>query len=234
MKKHIALILAIALCVSMLGIFTACKDEPKTEPEEAPISGGWTLNQALPESIEMVDGAKEALDLAADQLDGAIPVAYLGSQVVAGANYAYLCALSDDGTTAKGYEIVKIYKDLEGSATVLDATQIDLASYKTEATELTFPEAGLAGGWTVADASGAALDENAQAAFDAALLGFSGVGYTPLALLGTQVVAGTNYLVLCKATRVTAEPVSALAVVQIYAGLDGTAAITSVAGFDIP
>jgi hypothetical protein len=48
----------------------------------------------------------------------------------------------------------------------------------------------------------AVLTEEAQSAFDKAMEGLVGVNYTPLALLGTQLVSGTNYSFLCEAAVV--------------------------------
>lgn len=61
----------------------------------------------------------------------------------------------------------------------------------------------------------------------------SGKTLTPAALLGTQVVAGTNYLILCKGTAVTPDAATALYVVNVYAALDETASITSSAPLNI-
>ena len=54
------------------------------------------------------------------------------------------------------------------------------------------------GGWTVT--KDAKLSDEAKAAFDKALEGLTGVSYEPVALLGTQVVAGKNYAILCRIT----------------------------------
>lgn len=82
----------------------------------------------------------------------------------------------------------------------------------------------LAGGWTMLDVA-EPIPEEAMTAFNKAMEGFAGVGYVPAALLGTQVVAGTNYLFLCKATPVIPDPVPYWATVTVYAALDGSAEI---------
>ena len=91
--------------------------------------------------------------------------------------------------------------------------------------------AAVVGGWTPAE--GAEMTEEAQAAFDKAMEGLVGVNYTPLALLGTQLVAGTNYCLLCEAAVVYpgAEPYYAL--VYVYADLQGGAAIRDIVPLDI-
>ena len=92
----------------------------------------------------------------------------------------------------------------------------------------------MTGGWEMAACEAAALPEDAQLAFDKALEGLVGAEYTPVALLGTQLVAGTNYCVLCQITPVVPDAVPGWALVYIYADLEGGAEITNVAELDIP
>ena len=89
----------------------------------------------------------------------------------------------------------------------------------------------LAGGWTLHDIH-EEIDETALAAFEKAFEGFAGVGYEPVALLATQVVAGVNYCFLCKATTVTYPPVESWAYVYIYADLEGGATITTIGAIE--
>ena len=53
-----------------------------------------------------------------------------------------------------------------------------------------------------------------------------GVDYTPVALLATQVVSGTNYRLLCAGTPVTPNGVTELYVVDVYEDTSGKAEIT--------
>lgn len=87
------------------------------------------------------------------------------------------------------------------------------------------------GGWTITE--DAALTDEAQAAFDKALDGLTGVGYTPLALLGTQLVSGTNYCILCEAKVVYPDAVPYYALVYVYADLQGNAEILDIVILDI-
>ena len=57
-------------------------------------------------------------------------------------------------------------------------------------------ESPVVGGWTMPDSF--ALDEKAGAAFEKAMAELVGVDYTPLACLGSQVVAGTNRAYVCR------------------------------------
>ena len=94
-------------------------------------------------------------------------------------------------------------------------------------------DAPLLGGWTLSEFDGVELPEAAQNAYDKALEGYTGMGYVPYALLGTQVVSGTNYMILAKGTTVTAEPVSALYVLVIYEDTEGNCTVANVSDFDL-
>ena len=86
----------------------------------------------------------------------------------------------------------------------------------------------MAGGWTPVVQEAGKLPDDAQTAFDKALEQLDGATYTPVALLSTQVVAGTNYCILCQITPVVPDPVPVWALVYIYADLQGNAEIMNV------
>lgn len=83
------------------------------------------------------------------------------------------------------------------------------------------------GGWEVNSGS-TSMTKNAAAnsAFKKATEGLTGVSYQPIAVLGSQVVAGTNYAILCKATPVYPDAKSEITIMYIYESLDGNAEIT--------
>lgn len=89
----------------------------------------------------------------------------------------------------------------------------------------------IAGGWHMAEDS--TITPEAQAALDAALEGFTGSGIEAVALLGTQVVAGVNYCLLCKVTPVVPDAVGRYALVYVYQHLDGSAEITDIEDIEI-
>lgn len=94
-------------------------------------------------------------------------------------------------------------------------------------------ESILCGGWNVGIAAGAALPEEVQKRFDTALLDYEGMTFRPIALLGSQVVAGTNYSILCMGAPVIPNPVPSLKIVTLYADLQGGAKIIYVKDFNI-
>ena len=91
MKKQIKIIAIFMLCMLIL---SACNKntgesvEAKTTETEA-LSGGWEAAQ----DNEITAERKAIFDKATETLTGATytPVTYLGSQVVAGTNHAFLC-----------------------------------------------------------------------------------------------------------------------------------------------
>ena len=86
----------------------------------------------------------------------------------------------------------------------------------------------LAGGWHAADQAYGVVPRDAQDAFDKALEGYAGVSLKPVAIMGTQVVAGTNYMFLCEGSKVVQNPKPELYVVKVYQDLNGNADFTYV------
>lgn len=93
------------------------------------------------------------------------------------------------------------------------------------------PEPQNVGGWTLTEDT--AVTEQAQSAFDKALDGLVGVNYQPVALLGTQLVSGTNYCFLCEAAVVYPDAQPYYAVVTVYENLQGEAEIRNIVTLDL-
>ena len=87
------------------------------------------------------------------------------------------------------------------------------------------------GGWTLTE--DAAVTDAAQGVFAKAMEGLVGVNYTPVALLGTQLVSGTNYCFLCEATVVYPDAQPYYAVVTVYQDLQGKAEIRNIVAMDL-
>lgn len=87
---------------------------------------------------------------------------------------------------------------------------------------------GLAGGWTVAEEVEITEDINNLffQALESYQTGTITVAYTPVALLGTQVVAGTNYAVLSKASEINQG--SKWAIIYIYQDLEGNPMVLNI------
>ena len=105
---------------------------------EGNIVGGW----AEPESPEMTDDAKKALEKACETLTGAeyTPVALLATQVVAGMNYRIICESRPAVPVPDcEYVIVTVYADLQGNAEITDTIEFRDKVYNNsyEASETT-------------------------------------------------------------------------------------------------
>lgn len=247
MKKFLALMLVIAIAAA----FTACggSTEPESttnaeittgpeivseaDPGDGQVAGGYTIKDTA--AVELPEEVKEAFDLAlADYTGiGLTPIAYLGSQVVAGTNYAVLCLGKVLNPTAQpSLKVAVIYKDLQGNASIIRVNDFNLADYAGTNDETTdngdadtseVPTiGGVAGGWTLnKDYPEAVLDDGEKAAC-AVFEGVMGAHYEPIACLATQVVAGINYVVLTKVTVPAADDAVELRIVTVYSGVDGS------------
>ena len=231
-KKGSAFILAAVLILSL----TACSQnktdhnapaqESGTEEAAAEADsgeaavGGWTEES----SPEVTDDVRALVERATEKLLGAdyTPIAYLGSQVVAGKNHRILCKVKAVTPEAEAkYAIITVYEDLEGRAEVTEILESEAATG--------IP--GLAGGWN--DPESPVMTEEASAALSKAADKLVGAEYTPIALLGTQVVAGTNYSILCRITAVTPSAEPGYSVVIVYEDLQGNAEITDTYDFTV-
>lgn len=90
---------------------------------------------------------------------------------------------------------------------------------------------GLAGGWTIPEST--EVTDDALEAFDKAMEGFAGASYEPVALIGTQVVAGLNYCFLCRGTLVVPGADQFLALVYVYADLTGGAQVLQIRDLEL-
>lgn len=240
--------LLVALLVLLMLAGCSAKQEPVVEEPEieepvgpvGPVAGGWTINAELPEMNDAI------FDIARQGLDGASysPLFVLGTQLVAGTNYQYLCyqkVVVPNATPS--FKVVTVYKALgeesDDSNTIgvkLDASIINIADFEVEnflSEQGETTPAGMMGGWIVSESFPNFLSEEENAIFEKAFEGFTGVGYTPIAKLASQVVAGTNYAFLATGTTVKAEPQTHLYVINIYNDLEGNATINNICGINL-
>ncbi len=233
MKKLLLLILAACLVFSLAACSTNGQSAPAgSEPAEsaqtpdadaaagtAPLLGGWQK----PASPVVTDEVQELFTKGTEGLLGVdyTPVAYLGSQLVSGTNHALLCrAASVTPNAAETYAIVFLYQDLQGKVEVKDIIR---SSVETNLS-------GMAGSW--AQAEDPTISDDLKAAFDEAMKTRLGVNYTPVALLSTQLVSGTNYCILSEATVVAPDAETEYAFVYLYEDLEGNVEITDIVNFD--
>ena len=226
MKKFTAIILSFILVVTGCIVLVSCSknqtEKEKTSANESAqdeIVGGWSKA----ESPVITDDFKKVFEKATETLTGVeyTPVAYLASQVVAGTNHKVLCKAEVVNPNASPtYAILTIYEDLEGNAEITEIINSDAqAEY-----------ANNDGGWQQAETP--VITDDAKQALEKACETLTGAEYTPVALLGTQVVAGTNYSIVCEAKATVPNAETYYVIVTVYADLDGDAEITETTEFE--
>lgn len=210
-------------------IYDATGDEEVVDVTDGDIlMGGWNIGiaegAALPEEVQT------AFDKALEGYVGMSlePIAYLGSQVVAGANYAILCKGTPvvPGATP-ALKVVIIYAALDGSASISSVSDFSVADYNTGDMN-TKAETGVPGGWFASTEPACELGEEPAEALNKALEGFVGSNVEPLAVVGSQVVAGMNFAYICRLTTVTPDAMPSLGVVIVYRDLSGNASISGI------
>lgn len=235
LKKLSVVLLAFVLLFVMAAFGSSDQTSENTSETETsePVAGGWELfdnkTNVLPEDVQA------SFDKASETFTGSElkPVAYVASQVVAGTNYMILCEAATTTEQPKtSYQMVIVYADLEGKAEITQMKEFDLTAYvEGDSTEISAEK--LAGGWEPAeDRSSVVIPQEAKDVFDKAAGNLDGNELEPMALLGTQVVAGTNYAFLCFSTLQTEETINGIQVVTVYEDLDGNAEITNICTVD--
>lgn len=234
MKKILIALLTLLLlagCATKQETIVPSETQQETEIENVDenITGGWSINTDLP---EMNDAD---FNTAREELLGVnySPLFILGYQGSAN-NTKYLCYATTVVPDAKPeFKVVTVHKDYddENKCEITEVEDFNILNYLLGEGANT-PE-GLMGGWQDNYELPNMLSEEEQAIFDKALEGLLGVSYTPVANLATQVVAGRNYAFLATGTTVTAEPITHLYIIKVYADLQGNAEILNICGLDL-
>lgn len=231
MKKVLSVLLALSLTMSLVACgSTNAKTTQESSSAKPAASDSSTLSDAehleggweQPVSTVVTEEQKALLERATQELDGAqyAAVACLGTQVVAGTNHRLLCTVTPVVPDAvSNYAIVTLYEDLEGN---VELTEV------IESTEEA-PKEGLAGGWTAPESP--ELTEEVLSVFNKATEDVEGTSYSPVVLMGTQVVAGTNYRFLCEAHPGIHEGETEYDILTVYEDLEGNVELTDVVSF---
>ena len=128
-----------------------------------------------------------------------------------------LCAASIIGCGAKA-------NNTESQATT--ASQESTLTKEAEEISETNESASITGGWAINNDFDGTDDANAMSAFEKATEDLDGYRYDVAAVLGSQIVAGTNYLYLCRAEMVVPDAKPEYVILKVYEDLEGNAEIT--------
>ena len=206
--------------------------EEETEEiiDEPDVSGGFDYTGAIGNPLS--DDVQAAFDAAFEEFTGGsvTPVALLAQQVVAGMNYRILCVettMTNPATT--DLKIAEIYVDTDGNSSlsgIYDVYLYEEGVVDSEPADGGYYDAGIT--------TEAALTDDLQAIWDSVYTG-EAVGATVkcVAYLGSQIVAGTNYLFVVELTPVVEDAVSTMQVVTLYQDLDGNVVDNSYATIEI-
>ncbi len=241
MKKILIVLMAALLMLTAV----ACKanEAPKEavkneEPQEAakeetvanePLAGGWTpaenFGELTEERLAVFRKGMETL-LGVDY----VPLAYLGSQVVAGINHVFLVK----GTLVVpaqpvSYALAYLYEDLQGNVKLLNIADLPIVPQADDT--LALPEEGLMGGWAYVEDP--AFTDEEEAKLEAALQNQVGASYAIVACVAEQVVAGLNRCLLVQVTPVVPNARPHYALAYVYTNLEGNSSLTQVIDLDI-
>jgi hypothetical protein len=214
MKKLLVPLLILCMLISSMPVF-------------AGTVGDWKTSK--PTHVITVED--KVFKKATKDLDGVSykPVALLARQVVAGTKYAYLCY----GTTmskkrTSSWYILSAYKNQNNKVSLNSIEKINIADINTSDNPRTET---LVGGYQILPVRKRpfTLPAKARKAFITATKSYSKYGLSPIALLGTQLVAGTNYRILCYGK----DKVADLFVVDIYQEPSGKSTVTSCKAFNL-
>lgn len=225
--KNIWIVMLAALLV--LGAVGCRKVEaPEEDFADTPLSGGWTPAA----DYEVTEERKALFEKGLAGLVGVDyePIAYLGSQVVAGTNHVFLCKATVVVPDARPtYALVYLYEDLQGDVQLMNVADMPLVP-REDGTAIA-PEEGLMGGWSYAEDP--TVTDEMQERLTKALEDMVGATYVPVANLGVQVVAGLNRCLLCQITPLVPDAQPHYALVYVYEDLQGGASLSQVVDLDV-
>ena len=232
MKNLAIKILTIGLTATLFaGCFTACKatatagaNAPQANQEQAAnenkgekqVMGGWTI----PESTEITEEHKKIYNNAISKYDGTgrghEPVALLATQVVAGTNYCFYCKSTTESSHGPLESMIMyINVNPSGEADIIKTDRELIPGYGEAV-----------GGWQYAKDT--SITENVKKIMSKATETLTGATYEPVVYMGSQLVSGTNHMILCKMAPSVKElnGATSYVIVTVYENLDGKCEIT--------
>ena len=131
MKKLISIVAAILMVLTMLCGAALAEEQTKAG---LGVVGGWTVA----EDPTVTEEIQALTDKGVEGLLGVhyVPIAYLGSQMVAGKNHAVLCQATVVYPDAKpSLVILYLYEDPEGNVQLLNVSDFDIGALCTYGAE---------------------------------------------------------------------------------------------------
>ena len=234
----------LILClIIVLAAFTAfgCGDDEQKDEEQAqkqeqqeqdePIAGGWEINTEYGKA-SFPDDAKTAFDKFTKVInDELVPVAYIGFKEDKEDNektYEFMTYNKTD----KALQAVSVEINANGNPDIGDMQSFDLTKYTEgdgaqtstkEADDFAIPD----------DYAGSAIPKDVQSVFLSSAKTLDGNALTALACLGSQVVNGTNYAMLCVGETVTAEPVKNVQLAVVNKDSGGKCSVVNINTIDL-
>ena len=223
----VAVVLSLGAALPALAAPSSLETANAAPSVQAQVSGGWTVNAKT--GTYVTKAQKKLFKQATKGLVGVTytPVFVMSKQVVAGTNYAYFCK-AETATAKKNvsWKVVIVNKPVTGKPSVLAVNNFN---YKKIKTLKNAPKASNAdGAWAniTKTYKSKVLPKEARKAFSKATKKYVGLELTPLVMVSSQVVAGTNYRYLCSGVVPGSKGLNYYAV-DVYYNLKGKAKITS-------
>ncbi|MBQ3300298.1 MAG: hypothetical protein IJG99_08460 [Ruminococcus sp.] len=192
--------------------------------EESSVAGGWNIDEDVKPVVTKEQNEEFRKSINSFDSLNMEPVALLAQQVVKGTYSAFLCldtTVADNPVTT--WDIAVTYTDLYGKAKLTSIIEVHPDNVKTA------ESAGeaLVDSWeTVEITEGAVLEDSLKEALDSVMT----KKYTPITVLGTQVVSGTNYVLLVQ-EKEDGKPVNYVVELNVDSG--GKAELVKEAVFDL-
>ena len=210
-------------------------EEITSDSTSVVLEGGWEITQGSLAPADNPD-AKEAFDKALEGLTGCDYdlIAVLGSQVVAGTNYSYLCRETIVFPDAEpDFAVLNVYEDLNGNAEITGDKPLPLPDASDNSSvSASETDSSAALKWSI-NQDDANLDahEEAKDAFEKATAGDSSASYDPVAYIGSRENgSNTEYAVFCSTSE--GGSTKGFCAVTISADASGSASVVSTSDVD--
>ena len=190
----------------------ASSQSQNTDTTEAAVSGGWTIDTEIKPVV--TESQKAEFEKSINSFDtlNMEPVALLAQQAVQGTNSAFLCLdKTTSGKSVTSWDVAVTYTDLYGKAKLTSIIEVHPENVRTVET----PGEGLDDSWqTVEITEGLKLDDSLKEALDSVMT----EDYVPVTVLGSQVVSGTNYILIVQEKK-DGKPVNMVVELNVEAEL---------------